>query len=232
MATSVQASNKSTTRWASKSELLNFIFLLSDFELQQRGSRHLPGHLVRQVCPQFVKGVGGRIFNNSNRQQRCFLTGSNPSGGKANKLGTYLILAFYKHTGWLSIGLISLSWLTPFQSHPDSQSSSNRCLSSGIDLLWGNLLAGRLPCSRLSSSSTRLLPGLLLPAHTCSSFLELFHGQCNGRNIKNETLLKVSLLRRVRAIASTILTMHRRQHQTRTKRKTSDLSFRVGFISS
>ena len=233
MGKSVQGSNKSTTRWASKIELLlNSIFLLSDFELQQRGSRQLRGHLVRQVCSQFVKGIGGRIFNNSNRQQRRFLTGSNPSGGKANKLGTYLILAFYKHTGWLSIGLISLSWLTPFQSHPDSQSSSNRCLSSGIDLLWGNLLAGRLPCSRLSSSSTRLLPGLLLPAHICSSFLELFHGQCNGRNIKNETLLKVSLLRRVRAIASTILTMHRRQHQTRTKRKTSDLSFRVGFISS
>ena len=168
--------------------LINFIFLLSDFEIQQRGSRHLPGHLVCQVCSQFVKGVGGRIFNNSNRQQRRFLTGSNPSGGKANKLGTYLILAFYKHTGWLSIGLISLSWLTPFQSHPDSQSSSNRCLSSGIDLLWGNLLAGRLPCSRLSSSSTRLLPGLLLPAHTCSSFLELFHSQCNGRIIKNEKL--------------------------------------------
>ena len=103
MATSVQASNKSTTRWASKSELLNFICLLSDFELQQRGSRHLPGHLVRQVCPQFVKGVGGRIFNNSNRQQRCFLTGSNPSGEKAkNKLATYLILACYKHTVWLS----------------------------------------------------------------------------------------------------------------------------------
>ena len=79
--------------------LINFIFLLSDFEIQQRGSRHLPGHLVCQVCSQFVKGVGGRIFNNSNRQQRRFLTGSNPSGGKANKLGTYIILAFYKHTG-------------------------------------------------------------------------------------------------------------------------------------
>ena len=230
MGKSVQGSNKSTARWASKIELLlNSIFLLSDFELQQRGSRQLRGHLVRQVCSQFAKGIGGRIFNNSNRQQRRFLTGSNPSGGKANKLGTYIILAFYKHTGWLSIGLITLSWLTPFQFHRDSQSS---CSSSGIDLLWGNLLAGRLPCSPLSSSSTRLLPGLLLPAHICSSFLELFHGQCNGRNIKNETLLKVSLLRRVRAIASTILTMHRQQHQTRTKRKTSDLSFRVGFISS
>ena len=131
------------------------------------------------------------------------------------------------------IGWITLSWLTPFQSHLDSKSSSIRCLSSGIDLLRGDLLAGRLPCSRLSASSTRVLPGLLFPAHTCSAFLELFHGQCNGRNIKNKNnLLKVTLLLRVHDIASTILTMHRQQHQTRTKRKTSDLSYRVGFISS
>ena len=50
--------------------------------------------------------------------------------------------------------------------------------------------------------------------------------------LKTKNLLKVALLRRVRAIASTILTMHRQQHQTRTKRKTSDLCFRVGFISN
>ena len=67
---------------------------------------------------------------------------------------------------------------------------SKQVLFTGCNLLWRDLLAGRLPSSQLK---LKLLQ-IPIPAHSCQSFLELFNGGYNGeKGFKYNRMLKFCL---------------------------------------